>query len=324
MTTVSPAAPVVADRPLLGVLLVIAFCILAPLGDAMGKLLGAMPLGQLLLARYAIQAVLLLPLVHAGGRSLALPPRVWWLTLVRTVLHVISLGAFFAALRFLPMADTVAICFVMPFIILLLDRIGGHRVGAHRLGACAVGFLGTLMVVQPSFMAVGAPALLPLLVAVLFSFFMLITRTLAKETDPVTLQAASGLVATAILAPLVLLAALLPAAGSPWPELTPVRVAGGEWALLLLLGLFGTAAHLVITFALRFAPSSTLAPMQYLELPFATLIGWAIFGDLPNGLAALGIAVTVAAGLYVIHRERRAALAAPAIASGPLDPPPTV
>lgn len=307
MTTAAPVhPPAVADRPLLGVLLVIAFCILAPLGDAMGKLLGVLPLGQLLLARYAIQAALLLPLVYASGRTLALPLRIWWLTLVRTVLHVISLGAFFAALRFLPMAETVAICFVMPFIILLLDRLAGQHVGPHRLAACAVGFVGTLMVVQPSFMAVGAPALLPLLVAVLFSFFMLITRTLAKRTDPVTLQAASGLVATAILAPLVLLAA-----GRDWPELSPAAVTGTEWVLLGLLGLFGTAAHLVITFALRFAPSSTLAPMQYLELPFATLIGWAVFGDLPNGPAVVGIAVTVAAGLYVIHRERRAILAAP-------------
>ena len=295
------AASVTAtDRPLLGVVLIIAFCVLAPLGDAMGKLLGALPLGQLLLARYAIQAALLLPLVYAGGRSLALSPRVWGLTLVRTILHIVSLGAFFAALRFLPMAETVAICFVMPFFILLLDRLAGQHVGPHRLAACAVGFAGTLMVVQPSFMAVGAPALLPLLVAVLFSFFMLITRALARETDPVVLQAASGVVATAILAPAVILAAC-----RAWPELTPVPVSGNDWVLLALLGLFGTAAHLVITFALRFAPSSTLAPMQYLELPFATLIGWAIFGDLPDGLAATGIAVTLAAGLYVIHRERR-------------------
>jgi drug/metabolite transporter (DMT)-like permease len=302
------AAPSVqaADRPLLGVLLIIAFCILAPLGDAMGKLLGALPLGQLLLARYAIQAILLLPLVYASGKTLDLSARVWRLTVIRTLLHIASLGVFFAALRFLPMAETVAICFVMPFILLLLGRLMGERVGPHRLAACVVGFAGTLMVVQPSFLAVGAPALLPLLVAVLFSFFMLITRAIARDTDPVVLQAASGLVATAILAPLVLLAA-----GRGWPELSPVAVSGADWILLLLLGLFGTAAHLVITFALRFAPSSTLAPMQYLELPFATLIGWAIFGDLPDGLAALGIAVSVAAGLYVIHRERAASLALP-------------
>ena len=205
------------------------------------------------------------------------------------------------------MADTVAICFVMPFILLLLGRLSGERVGPQRLAACAVGFAGTLMVVQPSFAAVGAPALLPLVTAVLFSLFMLITRVLARETEPVVLQAASGLVATGILAPLVLFAA-----GRDWAELSPVAVGGGEWVLLALLGILGTVAHLVITFALRFAPSSTLAPLQYLELPFATLIGWVIFGDLPNGLAAAGIVVTIAAGLYIVHREHRAArLAAP-------------
>jgi drug/metabolite transporter (DMT)-like permease len=74
-------------------------------------------------------------------------------------------------------------------------------------------------------------------------------------------------------------------------------------------GLLGTGAHLCITSALRFAPSATLAPMQYLEIPAATLIGWMIFSDLPNGLAAIGIATTVAAGLYIIHRERLAAAA---------------
>lgn len=304
MTAAAPVLP--ADRPLLGVLLVVLFCILAPLGDATGKLLGALPLALLLLARYGIQAVLLVPIVAATGGSLALPPRIWALTVLRTVLHVASLAAFFAALRFLPMADAVAICFVMPFILLILGRMVGESVGPYRLAACAVGFLGTLMVVQPSFAAVGLPALLPLVTAVLFSLFMLVTRVIARGTEPIVLQAASGLVATALLAPLVALAA-----GRGWPELSPVAISGGDWMLLALLGLFGTLAHLLMTFALRFAPSSTLAPMQYLELPFATLVGWVIFGDLPNGLAAAGIAVTLAAGLYVVHREHRAARLAP-------------
>ena len=79
--------------------------------------------------------------------------------------------------------------------------------------------------------------------------------------------------------------------------------------LLALLGALGTGAHLLMTWSLRFAPSATLAPIQYLEIPFATLIGYLVFGDLPNGLAALGIAVTIAAGLYVLHRERRASRA---------------
>ncbi len=300
MTAAAPAVP--GDRPLLGVLLVVVFCVLAPLGDAIGKLLGALPLAVLLLARYGVQAGLAVPLLLASPGALALAPRIWWLTALRTVLHVLALGAFFASLRFLPMADAVAISFVMPFILLVLGRLSGEHVGPHRLAACAVGFAGTLMVVQPSFAAVGTPALLPLATAVLFSLFMLVTRVIARETDPIALQAASGLVAVGFLAPLVLVAA-----GRGWPDLSPVALAGSDWALLGLLGLLGTAAHLVMTFALRFAPSSTLAPMQYFELPCATFVGWLVFGDLPNGLAAAGIVVTIAAGLYVIHREHHAA-----------------
>jgi drug/metabolite transporter (DMT)-like permease len=82
-----------------------------------------------------------------------------------------------------------------------------------------------------------------------------------------------------------------------------------EIALLATIGVLGTLAHLLMTWSLRFAPASTLAPMQYLEIPFATVIGWVIFRDLPNGLAALGIAITVAAGLYIVVRERSLARA---------------
>jgi len=303
MTAAARGAPADIDRPLLGVLLMVAFCILAPLGDATAKLLGTLPLAQIMLGRYGMQAALLLPLVR--GR-LDLSPRVWRLTVVRTLLHVGSFIAFVAALRFLPLADAVAIIFILPFILLLLGWfLLGERVGPHRLAACAVGFLGTMMVVQPSFAEVGAPALLPLLAALLFAFFMLVTRQLARDSDPVVLQAASGLVATALLAPLVLVGAAF-----GWPEVAPAPVTGRELLLLALLGVLGTSAHVVITWSLRFAPSATLAPMQYLEIPFATLVGYLVFGDLPDGLAALGIAVTIGAGLYVLYRERRASLAA--------------
>ena len=81
--------------------------------------------------------------------------------------------------------------------------------------------------------------------------------------------------------------------------------------LLIAIGVLGTVAHLLMTWSLRYAPSATLAPMQYLEIPVATLIGWVIFSDLPDGLAAVGIVITIAAGLYVILRERASARSAP-------------
>ena len=221
---------------------------------------------------------------------------------MRTVLHILGIGMMFSALRFLPLADALAIAFVMPFIMLLLGHFAmGEQVGLQRMVACAVGFVGTLLVIQPNFVEVGYPALLPLGVAVVFALFMMVTRKVARALDPIKLQAISG-----VQASIILLAALvlLP---SSFGDLS-YDFDGRTWAMLAALGLIGTFAHLFMTWSLRFAPASTLAPMQYLEIPFGTAIGWLIFSDLPNGLAAIGICITVGAGLYVILRERRLAM----------------
>ncbi|NCO22329.1 MAG: DMT family transporter [Rhodobacterales bacterium] len=290
-----------ADRPLLGIGLMLGFCILAPMGDATAKLLAdTMPVAQLVVVRFALQALLLAPLVARAPANLRLGRRVLGLTALRTVLHIVGIGAMFLALVHLPIAEAVAIAFVMPFILLILGHLVlGEDVGPRRMAACTVGFAGTLMVVQPSFAAFGAPALLPLLVAVVFALFMLVTRSVAKEVDAVTLQFTSGMMASVLLVP-----ALWLFNGTGLAHLDPVQPQGWDWPLLVLLGVLGTLAHLLMTWSLRFAPSVTLAPMQYLEIPVATLIGWAVFGDLPNGLAAFGIFVTLAAGLYIIARER--------------------
>lgn len=292
------------DRPFLGVLLMLAFCALAPVADAMAKVLGArMGLGQLITVRFAVQAAVLVPLALALGAEMRLTPRVLRLTALRTVLHVAGVAVFFQALRFLPLADAVAISFVMPFIMLLLGRyVLDEAVGARRMAACAVGFAGTLMVIQPSFVSVGAAALLPLAAAVIFAFFMLVTRQIAREAEPVALQAVSGVMATAALVPAMLVGGAL-----GWPEVSFEPLARADWALLLAMGVFASGVHLLMTWSLRFAPAATVAPLQYIEIPFATAIGFVVFGALPNALAAVGIVVTVAAGLYVIHRERRAA-----------------
>jgi drug/metabolite transporter (DMT)-like permease len=303
----SAAAPVHADRPLLGILLMLGFCTTVPFADAMAKLLGAYPLMQLILVRFAAQAILLLPLALWHGQSLFPNARVARLTVIRTLLQMTGIGMMFAALRFLPLADAVAIAFVMPFIMLLLGWFYlGEEVGPRRLGACAVGFAGTLMVVQPSFAEVGWPALLPLGVAVIFAFFMLVTRRISREIDPVALQGATALVAL----PIVLPFALFPATGDA-PLVGWIMPAGADMALFLALGIAGSVAHLLMTWSLRFAPSATLAPMQYLEIPIATLVGLVIFGDLPDGLAAAGIVVTIASGLYIVMRERAISRAAP-------------
>lgn len=267
----------------------------------MAKVIGAtIPVGQLVLVRFAVQAAILLPIVWGFGMSLRLSRRAFRLTIMRTALHIVGIGAMFSALQFLPLADAVAIAFVMPFIMLILGKyVLDEQVGAHRIAACAVGFVGTLLVVQPSFAEVGAPALLPLVVAVVFALFMLVTRQVAKEADPIALQCVSGIVAVVGLTPVLLITDQLAI-----PVLNIVAPTPYEWLLLAGIGMLGTFAHLMMTGSLRFAPSATLAPMQYLEIPIATFIGWLVFRDLPNGLAALGIVITMAAGLYIIYREQ--------------------
>lgn len=303
MGTGGAAAPQAGqDRTYTGVLLMLGFCVIIPFGDATAKILGTkLPLFEILFWRFALQAVLLLPFMLAAERP-ALHGRLTAMIALRTGLLIGGMGSMYASLRVLPLADAVAIAFVMPFLLMLLAWLMlGESIGPRRLAACAAGFVGTMMVIKPSFVDVGAAALLPLAVAVFFAFFMLTTRRIAREIDPIPLQAISGLMAAAALLPVVLAGRWLgaaPAEGEP---------AGAMLVLLVvLLALIGTVAHLSMTWSLRFAPASTLAPMQYLEIPFATLVGWMVFGDLPDGMAALGIMVTIAAGLYVLHRERRA------------------
>ena len=291
------------DRPLFAISLMLGFCLLAPLGDAIAKLLGqTIPILQLVLIRFAGQ-MLLVPFALPGSRAILASPRLLRATAIRTVLHMLGIGLLFWSLQYLPLADAVAIIFVMPFIILGLGAfLYGETVGPRRVLAALVGFVGTLLVVQPSFADVGWPALLPVAVAVVFAFFMFVTRGIAKEVDAVALQAVSGTLAT-IIATVLVVAAI----GFGWMEWADPS--DDAW-LLVTIAVLGTVSHLLLTWSLRHAPASTLAPMQYLEIPFATLLGWLIFADLPDGLAALGIVITVAAGLTVIWFERRAARAA--------------
>ena len=289
------------DRPVLGILLMLGFCAIAPIGDAIAKVLGAtIPLGELLLVRFGLQAIILVPIVIVTRRAWRMSGWLLRMILLRTVLHIAGIGSMFTALMYLPLADAVAIAFVMPFIMLILGKYFlNEEVGMQRILACAVGFIGTLLIIQPSFVDIGLPALWPLAVAVLFSFFILTTRQIAHETDPVALQAVSGVMACIFIVP-----AIWVGHSFGFKPLTMIAPDTFEWTLLLAIGLLGTGAHLLMTWSLRYAPAATVAPMQYLEIPIATAIGWLVFNDLPNNLAAVGICITMAAGLYIILREQ--------------------
>lgn len=300
-----------ADRVILGVLLMLGFTATAPLLDVAAKLAAAtIPIGQVTMVRFLGQAVLMAPVCLLMGLSLNLPrPRLPAVTL-RALLLMVSTYCFVGAIRVMPLADALAIAFVLPFLLLLMGKfVNGEEIGPRRLGAAVVGFGGVLMVIQPSFAAFGAVALFPLGTAVTFAAYMVVTRRLSRHMHPVAMQFHTGWVAVAICLPVLALGE-----GFGWPTLDPVTPRGVFWAYLAGVGAFATLSHLLMAFALRFAPSATLAPLNYLEIVSSVFWGFIVFGDFPNGLALGGILVIVSAGLYVVWRERVNAVTAAASA----------
>ncbi|WP_137701389.1 DMT family transporter [Marimonas lutisalis] len=292
-----------SDRTTLGILFMVAFAIIAPVMDAFAKATpAAVPVLQILSARFGIQALLLLPIAilmrraHRPGRG------EMGLHLVRALLILVATGCFFTALRFMPIANAIAIFFVEPFILTLMGGLFlGEDIGPRRIIACLVGFAGALLVIQPSFDDLGAVALLPLVTAFCFAFYMVLTRQMATRTHPLALQGYTALAAMLFILPL-----LWAFDGSGRAALDPVWPVGLAVWTLLGVGLVSTISHLFISFALRLAPAATIAPLQYIEIVSATVLGYFIFSDIPDGLTVMGAAIIVGSGLYVFAREQAA------------------
>ena len=291
-----------SDRVLPAMALMIGFCITAPLLDVFAKLAAAaIPVGQITAARFIVQAALMLPICWIVGQSASISRAQLPLMVARAVCLLAATYCFIAAIRVMPIADALAIAFVEPFIILLLGYlVFRDKIGPRRIIASAVGFGGALLVIQPSLAAFGWVALYPLATAFTFAAYMIITRGLSKNVGPLTMQFQTALIATALCLPVLWLGD-----GSGFTDIDPVWPEGVFWIWLVGVGVAAAASHLMMTYALGMAPASTLAPLHYLEIVTAVILGFLIFGDFPNWLTWIGIAIIVSSGLYVIYRERQ-------------------
>lgn len=290
-----------SDRVLTGVALMLGFCLSAPLLDVAAKLASSsVPVGQITAARFVLQCALMAPFIWVMGVSVSIPKGQILTLCARALALLFATFCFIAAISVMPLADALAIVFVAPFIVLLVGKFYlGEEVGPRRVGAALVGFLGVLFVIQPSFAAFGLVAIIPLGTAVAFAFYILLTRGLSQQMHPITMQFHTGLIASLLCIPV-----LLVADGSGSQLFDPVWPSQTAMIWLLGVGFFATVSHLMMTYALSFAPSATLAPLQYFELPVATLLGYLVFNDFPNALSLTGIGIIICAGLYMIHRER--------------------
>lgn len=194
---------------------------------------------------------------------------------------------------YLPLADALAIIFISPILLTALSSpMLGERVGWRRWLAVFVGFAGLLLMVRPSGDGVPYYYVFPLLTALLSALRDVATRRLRNDDSSVSILFYS------MVAGVLVGAATMPVYGVQWP--TPT-----QWGLLAVAGVLNSLSHLFTIQALLLAPGGTMAPFRYLSLVWAAVIGYAIWGDVPDAWKFSGAALVVGAGLFILYRELR-------------------
>lgn len=292
----------------LGIQLMAIGVVLLPAMDAAAKIMGdTIAAASIVLARFGFQSLFLLPFVWRElymprGQELRL--HIW-----RALGICSSTLCFFAAIQVMPQVDALAIFFTMPLLVTLLAPwMLGEKIGWRRLSAIGVGMLGALIIIQPGRSPFGSIAILPLMAALGFACYLLITRKLARSSSThkgvsvFTMQFYSGVFGSfMILLVIILMQPFnLAAFNVQWPEFW-------QWRQLILVGVLASVGHVMVTKAFQYADASVLAGFQYTELISAAVLGWWLFGDIPTLNTWVGSAILVGSGLYVFHREQRVA-----------------
>jgi S-adenosylmethionine uptake transporter len=286
--------------PSAGIILMCASVAIAPLIDIFSKLaVATIPAGEVTAARFLFQILFVLPFVLRRGPLFSRSPRQTLLHFLRGFLVVAGMTVYTYALKTLPVADAIAIFFVEPAILTLMSGIIlKEHISRNKIIACATGFGGSLLVIQPSFSQFGWVSLLPVVTAFTVATFLLITRMAAKSEEPWSMQFQSSVWGLAV-------ASLLLAVGhfADLPVYQPVLPDMQTIFFLAGLGLCATVAGILSIYAYRASPASVLAPLQYLEIVTACIVAYWVFGDFPDLLKWLGIAIIIGSGLFIIWRE---------------------
>ena len=257
------------------------------------------PVPVLVWARYAVQAAAMLVWLGPSMRLGLLRTNRLGLQIFRAMLLLASSLLFVLALRSLPLAVATAVNYTTPIIVVLLARIVlGERLTTARVAFVAAGVLGMLLIVRPGTDVFRGAALFALAAAVFYASYQVTTRMLAGENPRVLLfyPALLGTIVLSLLAP-----------GFDWPDAMP----WAHVALIVCGGLFGTLGHFLFILAFRHAPASAITPFTYMQLVWATLAGWVVYRDFPDGVAIVGMTVIAGSGLLItLHERRRARLLA--------------
>jgi drug/metabolite transporter (DMT)-like permease len=256
--------------------------------DGLSKLLAdSQSVGQIVWARYALALPVLFLTTRRGEWRGLFSTRRPGMQILRGAMPLTLSGSMVLAVRYLPLAEATVILFAAPFLIVALaGPILGERVRPASWIGVGLGFTAVLIVARPGFGSLSRYTVFPFAAALVYAVYQLMTRRLgaAGERPSTTLAwtlATGGLVAT-------------PIAAFTW---YPVTARG--WTLMIALGtVFGIAQALIIR-AYAHAPAGVLAPFSYAQVVSAAIVGMIVFGAVPDLWTITGIALIIAAGVYV-------------------------
>ena len=291
-----------------GMVLMIVAMLTLPIMDGIAKVLAVnydVSAGQTTFGRFLVQAIIMAGIIIVVHGVRALMPSQLMMNLLRGAIMSLAVMIFFATLRYMPIADALAVFFLEPFILTILSVIIlKEKVGWRRRIAVLFGFIGAMFIVQPSYQVFGLVSLMPICTAFLFAVYLILTRQMASKDNPLTMQFASGVGGVITLGVVVSLATIFGLEDFASPNIPEFGI---RWGLIFAIGALAAFGHLVVVLAFRLASASTLAPFQYLEIVTGTIIGYWLFGDFPNALKWFGIAIIISSGIYLFVRERSAA-----------------
>jgi drug/metabolite transporter (DMT)-like permease len=283
-----------ARNRLVGIGLISGAYLLFSLLDGSAKwLVQSMPVIMVVWLRFVLHALfgglLLFPV---RGLSLVRSRHLRWHAL-RALMFLAMTGMNFWALQYLQLTVTASIFFSVPIIIALVSATAfGEKLDTGRWVAIVAGFAGVLTIVHPGSADFHPAMLLSVVNAILYAFFMMMTRRLAAYDSAETIQYLPALGAAIGLAPFALAAWEAP---SGWLE----------WTVACLLGVLGGVGHYLLALAHRYAASSVIAPFLYQQVIYMAIFGYLVFGDVPSPGVWLGAPIVIASGLYLFARERR-------------------
>lgn len=281
----------VSLSPLRGIACMVLSLAVFTMSDAVSKwLTQSYPVGEIIFLRsfFIYLPIGLMVWRRRDGAALRLTG--WRWHLLRAALFTASSFLIITSVKFLPLADAMALLFAAPLIITALARpLLGEHVGRRRWSAVLVGFVGVLVMTRPTPNAFQIAALVPITAAIMTALRDIVTRHMSTTLSTNAILAWSTLGLIIASAPTALFGWIVPR-----PQ---------DLLLMMLSGLLVGTAHYLMIESYRLAAAATVAPFKYSSIVWGVLLGYLIWGDLPDAWILTGAALVIGSGLYILHRE---------------------